>query len=66
MKVYMIATNEPMVTRMDTFDEHGNVRSDEISLYLHRADAEKAVSEYNDEISGDSAWIVKVEVKEKY
>lgn len=66
MKVHMIATNEPMATRMDTLDEHGNVRPDEISLYLHRADAEKAVSEYNDEIFGHSAWIVEVGVKEKY
>lgn len=66
MKVYMIATNEPIDTRLDTLDEYGNVLADDISLYQHRADAEKAVSEYCDEFGGHSAWIVEVRVKEKY
>lgn len=64
MKVYMIATDEPMSTRIDTLDEYGNPLADSLSLYLRRTDAEKAVEQYNKEILGEAAWIVEVEVRE--
>lgn len=66
MKAYLIATEEPMHSRIDTMDEYGNPRADSLSLYLHRADAEKAAEEYNAAILDEAAWIVEVEIKESY
>jgi len=66
MKAYLIATDESLASKMDTMDEHGNPMADSLSLYLNRADAERAVDNYNKEILGEAAWIVEGEIKESY
>jgi hypothetical protein len=66
MKAYLIATDEPLASKMDTMDEHGNPLADSLSLYLNRADAERAVDDYSKEILGEAAWIVEVEITESY
>lgn len=66
MKVYMVATDEPLHSRMmdaGVMDEHGNpVR---LALYAREEDALAAARQYAKETL-DEAWVVEIEVRESH
>jgi len=65
MKAYMIHTNEPFASRDETvIDEYGNTL--EPSIYLNFEDADKAAKDYNEQIKGENAWVVPIEIRESY
>jgi hypothetical protein len=66
MKVYCVATEEPLASKLDGMDEFGNPSPASLILYRNRADAERAVDDYNAEILGEAAWIVELEVRESF
>jgi hypothetical protein len=62
MKVYMLATEEPLSYRVGATDEFGNVT--DLILYATRELAEQAAEEYRREIVGEGAWVVEIVVRE--
>jgi hypothetical protein len=68
MKAYLIATNEPLETKQDTLDIHFNPLPSDLTIYLHREDAEAHIAEYNETsrqyYPQEKAWVVEIEIME--